>query len=229
MLWRPLMQTSGRFPWRGDRKKHRPQRDIFKHYKKAVVTVINAAISHLANQLNQFLKRSFGLTEDIVTVSNIVEPDGSIAPNVNNKLVMLLTNIERDTVPFRKPSSNASGNARSPISVPPLYLNLYVMVAANFSGKNYPEALKLISNTISFFQRQPVFDRNSTPDLDQRIEKLILDMENLKIQDLSNVWGLLGGKYLPSVLYKVRMVTFDAADIVGQVPTLQDPQLSLNH
>lgn len=190
--------------------------------------MINAAISHLANQLNQFLKRSFGLAEDIVTVSNIVEPDGSVAPNVNNKLVMMLANIERDTVPFRQSTHNGNGESRSAISAPPIYLNLYVMVAANFSGNNYPEALKLISNTISFFQRQPVFDQHSTPDLDQRIEKLVLELENLKIQDLNNVWGLLSGKYLPSVLYKVRMVTFDAMDIVGQAPTLRDPQLSLN-
>ena len=50
--------------------------------------MIDAAISHIAGQLNQYLKRSFDLNEDIVVVSNILEQDGSVASNVANKLVM---------------------------------------------------------------------------------------------------------------------------------------------
>lgn len=189
--------------------------------------MINAAVTHLASQLNQSLKREYGLAEDIVTVSNIVEPDGSVATNVNNKLVMLVANIEKDTLPQHQ--SSQSNAQRIAISAQPLFLNLYVMVAANFSGTNYPEALRLISSAIAFFQRHPVFDHQSTPDLDQRIERLILDLENLKIQDLNNVWGLLSGKYLPSVLYKVRMVTIDSGTVIGQVPTMREPRIAAHH
>lgn len=191
--------------------------------------MINAAVSHLASQLNQFLRRTFDLNEDIVVVSNLLEQDGSVAPHVNNKIVIFLTNIEKDTTPFRQSSSATGDDGRILMSTPPIYLNLYVMVAANFSGSNYSEALKFISNAIGFFQKQAVFDHSSTPDLDRRIEKLVLDIENLKIQDLSNLWGLLSGKYLPSVLYKVRMVALDAGDVVAQVPMVRDPQTSISH
>jgi hypothetical protein len=197
--------------------------------------MINSAISHLASQLNQFLKRSFDLNEDIVVVSNILEQDGSVSANVTNKLVVFLTNIEKDTIPFRQPangnsgSNSGNGNSRSVVSSQPIYLNLYVMFAANFSGSNYPEALKFISYTIGFFQKQPVFDQRSTPDLDPRIEKLILDVENLSFPDLSNVWGLLSGKYLPSILYKVRMVSFDADDVAGQAPNVVETQIVTGH
>ena len=51
----------------------------------------------------------------------------------------------------------------------------------------------------------------------------MLDMENLNIQDASNLWGMLSGKYLPSVLYKVRMVSFDGADIYSQSSLLSKP------
>ncbi|GGI52872.1 DUF4255 domain-containing protein [Oxalicibacterium solurbis] len=186
--------------------------------------MINAALAHLASQLNQSLKREYSLAEDIVVVSNIVEPNGSVAPNVSNKLVMLVANIEKDTVPQHQ--SSQAGSGRIAVGAQPLFLNLYVMVAANFNGTSYPEALKLISSAISFFQRQAVFDHQSTPDLDPRIERLILDLENLKIQDLNNVWGLLSGKYLPSVLYKVRMITIDSAMAVDQVPTLRAPRVA---
>lgn len=178
----------------------------------------------MASQLNQFMKRTYDLNEDIAVVSNLIEADGSVGPHANNKLVLLLTNIEKDTVPQSGRSGFRGGDGRAFVSSTPLYLNLYVMLAANFSGNNYAEALKFISIAISFFQRQSVFDHQSTPDLDRRIEKLILDIENLKIQDLSNLWGLLGGKYLPSVLYRVRMVTFSPDDIIAQLPVVNRPE-----
>ena len=188
--------------------------------------MIDSAISHIASQLNQFLKRLFNLTEDIVVISNLVEQDGTIASDVTNKVVVFLVNIQKDTVPYRQATSTAAGSDRSVVTSPPLYLNVYLMVAGHFS--NYPEALKMMSHAISFFQRRPVFDHQNTPDLDRRIQRLAMDIENLNIQDLSNLWGVISGKYLPSILYKVRMVAFDAGDVTAQVPTLKEPASSVN-
>ncbi|MDF3014487.1 MAG: hypothetical protein K0Q78_2691 [Cellvibrio sp.] len=186
--------------------------------------MIQAALNHLANQLNAHLKRTNNLTEDIVVVSSLVESDGSAAPHTNNKIILLLTNIEKDTVP-QSGAARATGlDGRLLLSSRPVYLNLYVMLAANFSGSNYAEALKFISKTIAFFQMQPVFDKHSTPDIDARIDKLVLDIENLNIQDLSNLWGLLGGKYLPSVYYRVRMVAINPDNVLAQVPLVSRPQ-----
>jgi hypothetical protein len=187
--------------------------------------MINAAVSHIANQLNQFLKRSFDLNEDVVVMSNILEQDGTLAPNINNKLVVFLVNIEKETTSSRQ--ADYCGFERSASTYPPVFLNLYVMVAGNFSGSNYSEALKFVSNTVSFFQRQPVFDHTVTPDLDKRINKLILDIENLNIQDLSSLWGVLSGKYQPSILYKVRMVSFDSGDIRSQLSPIRGYQASV--
>ena len=149
--------------------------------------MIDAAINHIASQLNQYLKRTFDLTEDIVVISNILEQDGSVATNVDNKLVIFLINVEKDTVPFRSQNNETTGLERSVLSYPPIYLNLYLMVAGHFNGKNYSEALKFLSNSISFFQRRPVFDHENSPDLDSRIDRLVLDIENLNIKDLSTL------------------------------------------
>jgi hypothetical protein len=190
--------------------------------------MINSVVGHLAQQLNQFFKQAYDLNEDIVVISNLLEQDGAIASGVSNKLVMFLTNIEKDTVPFRQPLGGAETmDGRAVMTIPPLYLNLYVMIAANFSGANYAEALKFISNAIAYFQRNPVFDHRNAPDLDSRIEKLILEIENLSIQDLSNLWSILSGKYLPSILYKVRMVVMDREDIAGQAPLARQPEFRL--
>jgi len=190
--------------------------------------MIDAAISHISGELNQFLKRSFDLDEDVVVVSNILEQDGSVASHVNNKIVVSLVNIQQDTVPFRKQNLASVGSTRSVMTNPPVFFNLYLMFASYFSGNNYHEGLKFISSTINYFQGQPVFDRSNSPGLADNIDKLVLDIENLNMSDLSGVWGMLSGKYLPSILYKVRMVTYDSGSVIKQTASLTQPQQSVN-
>ena len=190
--------------------------------------MIHAAIMQLASQLNVFLKRTCDLNEDMVVVSNISEQDGNLAPHVNDRLVMFLVNIEKDTTPYQTANHVIPMGERSGKTSPPLFINLYLMVAGNFSGGNYPEALKFISHSISFFQRQPLFDHQNTPDLDDQIHQLTVEIANLDFHALSNLWGILSGKYLPSVLYKVRLMAFDAEDIIQQVGSITTPVTSIN-
>ena len=75
----------------------------------------------------------------------------------------------------------------------------YLQVAANF-GANYLESLRFLSAALEFFYERPVFSAAG-------VERLSVQMLNLTIQDLHNLWSISGGKYLPSALYKLRMVT----------------------
>jgi hypothetical protein len=184
--------------------------------------MISAALSHLANQLNQQFRINFQLAEDVAVVSSLLELDGSVTPNANNKLVITLVNIEKDTVPYRPGSAGRSLDDRLLQHNAPLYLNLYVMVSANFGAGNYAEALKYISQAVAFFQLKPVLDQRNSPGLDRRIERLVMDIENLPVPDLNNLWSLLGGRYLPSMFYKVRMITVDSGAVSGQLPFISD-------
>lgn len=192
--------------------------------------MIDAAISHIAKELNQCLKEKIPeRNEDVVVISNILEQDGTVASHVNNKIVVSLVNIEKDTVPFRQLRAANSAPDRSVVTPPPVFLNIYLMFAGYFSGGNYQEGLKCISNTVGFFQGRPVFDHQNSPDLDGRIDKLVLEIENLTIRDLSSLWGVLSGRYLPSILYKVRMVSIDSGAVRKQTPALKKPMALLNH
>ncbi len=191
--------------------------------------MIDAAIGHVATELNQYIRRTFSLSEDMVVISNLLEQDGALSVQVNNKLALFLVNIEKDTTPQQVAPSFRPGAERLVESTPPLHLNLYLVIAGNFSGSNYTEGLKFISAAVSFFQRQPMMDQNTTPGLDRRIARLMFDIENTSMQDLSSMWGMLSGKYLPSVLYKVRMVTFDAGDIERQSSRLQKTSFAVGN
>ena len=190
--------------------------------------MIDQALGVIAGQLNQGLRRALSLREDLVVLGNLHEQDGQVSAEVDNKLVVSLVNIARDTVTHRAPRAGGGGLAGRLVQTPtPVYLTLSVLFAANFSSANYAEALKFVSATVGFFQSQPVFDRRSTPELGPGIDRLVLDMQNLNFTELSNLWGILSGRYLPSVLYQVRMVAVDLNQISGQAHTVRDARASV--
>ena len=180
--------------------------------------MIAAAVSRVAQELNQTLQRRAQSTENMVVVSSLLEADGQPAAYAADKLAVFLVNLEREAAPNRAMTRVDGGAGRTALSQPPIYLNLLVMFAANFSGGKYPEALKFISHTAAFFQGRPTFDHQNTPDLDAGIERLTLEIENLSIADLGNLWGILGGRYLPSLLYRMRMVVIDSDQLAAQEP-----------
>ena len=184
--------------------------------------MIAAAMGLIARQLNEGLRRSLQTTEDPVVLSSLVEADGGAAPQATNKVAMFLVNIERELA-SRSPGRVDGTGGRIGVKPPPVNLNLLLMFAANCHGANYPEALKFVASTVAFFQARPVIDHQNSPDLERGIERLVLELEPLNLTDLSNLWGILGGRYVPSVMYRVRMITIEADSITGQVPAVTRP------
>jgi hypothetical protein len=184
--------------------------------------MIDVVINHVASSANKYLMRSFDLHEDVVVVSNILEQDGTVATHVDNKIVVSLVNIEKEVFPLTR-NFAATSHSRSTNSNEPIHFNLYLMVASYFSGSNYQEGLKFLSKTISYFHSHNMFDHQNSPSLHPSVDKVVLDIENQSIDDLSKLWGMLSGKYLPSVLYKVRMVTYESNAVLGQTSELSNP------
>lgn len=185
--------------------------------------MIAAAIMCVRDELNQAMRRRFPSTEDVVVVSNLFEPDGTPVVHATDKLCMFLVNVEREASPQRSMVRAGGLSGTTGLYQPPVFLNLMVMFAATFSGAKYPEALKFISATTAFFQGRPVFDAANTPGLDRGIERLSFEIENLSIADLGNLWGVLGGRYVPSLLMRARMVVIDSSQLTQQIPAVTRP------
>lgn len=147
------------------------------------------------------------MNEEKLVLSGIVNQDGTIAVQGENKILLSLLNIEKETTGM---SNAGTGNLRTLSNVAPaMNINIYVLFSAFFSSNNYSEALRFLSFIIGYFQYKSVFTRSNTPKLDPKIGKLLFEMENLSVENLSNIWSTLGAKYMPSVVYKIRMLTFD--------------------
>lgn len=160
---------------------------------------------------------TFGLNDDIVVLGSLVNPDGSVTNNIENKVVVSIINLEHE-----KTVKNMGGyianeqGAYSKVN-PPVYLNLYVLISANYNSQNYQEALKMLSAVIGVFQSTLIFSPDSHPDLDPLIERLSLEIYNIPIQELSHIWNGIGAKYVPSMVYKVRMISVQKGTVQEEI------------
>jgi hypothetical protein len=188
---------------------------------------IRGTLEQVGRRLNEFIRNATPRHEDWVIVSNIVEQDGTPYEEAKDKIVIFLAGIQREvTVSTYNPNVPVAGNSYAVVS-PPLYIDLFVLFYANFSGRNYGEGLTAIARTITFFQQNLWFTHDNLPGLDPRIEKLTFELTNLDPVDLSYLIGLTGAKYLPAVYYKVRMIPFFSDAMQSQAPAvqgLQNPQ-----
>jgi len=187
--------------------------------------MINDAIAFIAAELNSFLKSSFSVAEDKVTIASIVNIDGSVPAKNLDKVVITLINIEHETSIRNTPSVKILKDTSVHIN-PPLNINLLLLFSASFT--DYQESLKFISGTISFFQGRYSFDQQNHAKLNPGIEKLIFELEKTSYQEWSFLWGMLGGRYLPSVIYKMRMLTIQENVATAETPWIKEVAYKVN-
>jgi hypothetical protein len=168
--------------------------------------MIGASLQYLAMQLNLHLRRTMAVREDLVVVSRILENDGKEYEGAVNKLNLFLVNLERDSMVQNRVTTPEVHGDRAVVPPKMVYLNLYFVIAANFKGGNYVDSLRYLSKAVAFFQDHTFFERTNWPDMPEGLEKLFIDMECLNMQELNNLWGMVGAKYVPSVVYRMKTV-----------------------
>ncbi|CAG8999774.1 MAG: hypothetical protein CENE_01753 [Candidatus Celerinatantimonas neptuna] len=185
-------------------------------------------LDYLSYRMNQSIKNTFSTIEDAVLVSPPVDLDGTPTPNIQNKILLFISQLERDPYPQQIPTYPGHPQKRIALTNKPLYVSLSVVMAASFSSANYTDGLKLLSHLMAFFHRNPLFNRHNSPDLPEIIEQIAMEMENIPMEQLSHMWGMVGSRYLPSVVYKTRAVIPDSEAILTQTGQLATPELTMN-
>lgn len=189
--------------------------------------MLDKALILIAARLNDFIHKRVDLDESIVEVASPVSPDGVMPVEANDKVLLFVANISKDTLTKAQHYKTVqSGSVRHR---EPLHLNLYIYIAANFHPARYSEALYFLSLAIQCLQECPIIDRSVVADMPKGLDKLVLDIENTDLNEVSNLWGILGGKYLPSVFYKVRMLTLQTEGVVSRIHPASTPQPSLSN
>ena len=175
-------------------------------------TVIDAALTFIAAQVNAHLLKRTGAELGAVAIGPIVDDRGNwTVPQDTTRLTLFQIDEER-TLREQLPERTLVGG-REVLLPPPLKLNLVVLFAGRF--QQYDQALRTLSHILAFFQARPVFTPTDSPALPAGLERVAMDLVSYGPEQLNQMWACLGAKHLPSVVYRLRMVVLQDLEPAG--------------
>jgi hypothetical protein len=197
--------------------------------------MISHALTIVINELEKHLTDTYGAgaVSPQVRLGNVAEGVGSSNNGVPRDILDLsMVNIKEEKALKNVPNQIRNDAAlRVVFENPPVFLNCQILVVATHS--NYSNALLMLSRALRFFQFKNVFTQDTvTPasittnapgnPLDQlEAFKLIFDLHSPTMEEVNHLWGTLGGKQYPFVLYQLRLLElrFKAAQSEGALIT----------
>jgi hypothetical protein len=151
----------------------------------------------------------------IIALENIAlwESGSEDASKVTGKVILTLINLEEESSLKNIPNYKVN-NGKTEYKNPPVHLNLFLLISANCD--TYDKSLRSISKVIEFFQGKKVFTSANTVYNRTNVAfdildtfKFILDLYTPSFEELNYVWGTLGGRQLPSVIYKIQLIQIE--------------------
>lgn len=159
------------------------------------------AIENIQRILNDGLSPS-------VSIANIALLDNGENDQNDADIIISLVNVEEVRL-ARDQQYVVRINGELLPKNPPVHLDLSLLFTAY--GPGYANNLQHLQDVIAFFQKQSAFTADDIQELaDDGIERLTMEMVTLNLDQLQQLWSMLGGKYRPSILYKMRMLTIDS-------------------
>lgn len=181
--------------------------------------MIDQTLAFLTQELNSYLRARFDSDDDIARLASIGPAASSDPEDSKNRILVTLVNIEREGTASNTAQVYRNAGAEMQRAPQPLNLNLIFLVCANFVD-NYRDGLRLLSAAIGFFQSHPLFTAQSSPELPRGIDRLSVEWRDLDLQSIHNLWSVFGAQYLPSAVYKARMLIIEDALVGTDVPII---------
>jgi hypothetical protein len=189
--------------------------------------MIESALLLLRNELINFLT---GKDPANVVVDNIGLLETTNGNSLTENIVITLVNIEEESALKNQAPQKRPFNKSAVCQNPPVYLNLYILFTCNYSGDHYQLALRRLSYIIQFVQSRNSFSTassiaSSTLDLSQPgISDLefTLELYTLTFEQINHLWGSLGGRQVPFVMFKMRLVAITDRSILREVPLIEE-------
>lgn len=195
--------------------------------------MIDIALILLRDELINYLSTKDTAT---VTVDNIglFETPGGVG--LADNIIITLVNVEEESTLKNQSALKRPFAGNAIYQNPPVYLNLYVLFTCNYTGDHYHLALKRLSYIIQFLQSKNSFSVSSSvsggavnlDDTDIIDLKFTLELYTLSFEQINHLWGSLGGRQMPFVMYKLRLVTITEHAVLREVPLIEEIETHLN-
>ena len=192
-------------------------------------------IDQVLNTVIVLLNDHIGTAEPDVMLGNLSMVDSAqagSASNITDRVVVSVVNIQQEST-LRNMAANRqifdnSGLPRGVARQPGVFLNIFLLIGAN--KEQYNIGLQRISQVISFFQRNSIFTISEIPSLpDFGLDRIIFDLHSTNFEELNQLWGIMGGKYIPSVVYKMRLAYIDSMDEGMEIPLVKTIDAQFNN
>ena len=190
--------------------------------------MIGNILSFVTEELNRYICLQQGLSsdEEKVFLSYVVDQDGGIATTEQNVVLVTLVDLSPDSLAYtQKTQMNQSGGVTESIPYDSLHLNLMVLFSAYFKGDRAKDALNYLTLILQFFQSKSTFNKHNSPGLPESVERLEFAMEPLDFHAQNHMWGILGAKYMPSAVYKVKMISFFDKNLPEFIPAVSSVEI----
>lgn len=217
--------------------------------------MIQPVLMLIVKQLNDYLTSLSSNTTPttFVVVGNVALTSalsGGQGNYMDNKIVLSLVNlIEESSLKNSSPYRISSLNAE--IENPPIFINAYLLFTANFPpetsgdniGLNYYKGIMQLTRVIEFFQGKKEFTTKNSPSVDFIPDTATIESPPIELQDLSikmemtsltfeqinYLWGSLGGKQLPFVLFKAHVIPIKRPNLLSKGALIQDVVADFPH
>ena len=149
-------------------------------------------------------------TDQIVQLNNIATINDE-KNDLQDKIIVTLIKTEEEPTLKNGPFYSKRNESETVRHHPAIFLNMYLLFS--ITKRNYKEALQLLSDTILFFQSQKVFEGRvaEQSEIDSGF-KVHIDLHDIPLQEIFELWSNLGNKQFPFILYKARIIRiFDQA------------------
>jgi len=213
--------------------------------------MIQYILSLIVSQVLAYIKDSSAdATPDEVLAGNIglssiLGNSGNVS-YMNDKVVVSVVNImEEATMKNGTPYRPASLNPE--VENPPVYVNLFLLFTANYQAldaDSYNKGLTRLSQVVEFFQGKSSITIQNSPmgnllpeaintvnPVSPELQDICINMEmvSMTFEQINYLWGSLGGKQLPFVLYKAHVIPIKRTNLLGRGSFIQDIQSASLH
>ncbi len=201
--------------------------------------MISKAINIISDELNSYLGRKEPRYREANTaiVSDLVSQTGELVittgdADARDNIIITLINIEEETIGKAQLPHLRNSKQELSIANPEIQINLYLLFSA-FSNmadeQRYGNCLTLISLVIQFFQYKHLFNQQNTPAMDSSIKNLVIDLVSPSFEQQNHIWGTVGAKQMPSVIYKVRALSIREIDDAISGPLIKSIKTDSKH
>ena len=174
--------------------------------------MIYEAFAILRSQLEQYIRQNSEIssTDDEVVLGNISLAESTNAAAITNKVVLSLAKLEEDVALKNGQTRFVEAN-RIRKENRPVHSYAYILITAHYPD-NYSNALKRLTSVVKFFQGKTTFTKANSPLTEiedaEGIDELKMTVELVSptFEQLNHIWGMMGGKSHPAVLYKARVL-----------------------